>query len=186
MGVEINKDDFDEDQFVFNKEDFSKDDILGDKLSYYQIIQIINNNILKTKFIAKVLSKNNSKIYILKKIDFTVSKDDMDKEFKILTNLKNNNIVKYYKWFNDNGNIYIIKECYNCDNLVDIVNAYNPLNKTIDVKLLWNILWQCLSGLKYLHEKNIVHKNIFKKNILLTENKIVKLNNIKYSFLKDE
>ena len=186
MGVEINKDDFDEDQFIFNKEDFSKDDILGDKLSDYQIIQIINNNILKTKFIAKVLSKKNSKIYILKKIDFTVSKNDMDKEFEILTNLKNNNIVKYYKWFNDNGNIYIIKECYNCDNLVDIVNAYNPLNKTIDVKLLWNILWQCLSGLKYLHEKNIVHKNIFKKNILLTENKIVKLNNIKYSFLKDE
>ena len=70
MGVEINKDDFDEDQFIFNKEDFSKDDILGDKLSDYQIIQIINNNILKTKFIAKVLSKNNSKIYILKKINF--------------------------------------------------------------------------------------------------------------------
>ena len=186
MGVEINKDDFDEDHFVFNKEDFSKDEILGDKLSDYQIIQIINNNILKTKFIAKVLSKKNSKIYILKKIDFTVSKDDMDKEFEILSNLKNNNIVKYYKWFNDNGNIYIIKECYNCDNLVDIVNAYNPLNKTIEVKLLWNILWQCLSGLKYLHEKNIVHKNIFKKNILLTENKIVKLNNIKYSFLKDD
>ena len=77
MGVQLDKDDFGEEQFVFEQEDFSKDDILGDKLSYYQIIQIINNNILKTKFIAKVLSKNNSKIYILKKIDFTVSKDDI-------------------------------------------------------------------------------------------------------------
>ena len=93
MGVEINKDDFDEDQFIFNKEDFSKDDILGDKLSDYQIIQIINNNILKTKFIAKVLSKKNSKIYILKKIDFTVSKNDMDKEFEILTKLSNGSMI---------------------------------------------------------------------------------------------
>ena len=186
MGVEIDKNDFDEDHFVFNNEDFSKDDILGDKLSDYQIIQIIDNDREKTKFIAKVLSKKNSKLYILKKINYTVSKDDMDKEFEILTNLKNNNIVKYYRWFNDNGNIYIIKECYNCDNLVDIVNGYNSINKTIEVKLLWNILWQCLSGLKYLHEKNIIHKNIYKKNILLTENKIVKLNNIKYSFLKDD
>ena len=158
MGVQIDKNDFDEDQFAFNKEDFWKDDILGDKLSDYQIIQIIDNDREKTKFIAKVLSKKNSKIYILKKINYTVSKDDMDKEFEILTNLKNNNIVKYYRWFNDNGNIYIIKECYNCDNLVDIVNGYNSINKTIEVKLLWNILWQCLSGLKYLHEKNIIHK----------------------------
>ena len=186
MGIEIGKNDLDEDQFVFNKEDFSKDDILGDKLSEYQIMQIINNDREKTKFIAKVLSKKNSKIYILKKINFAICKDDMDKEFEILTNLKNNNIVKYYKWFNDNENIYIIKECYNCNNIVDIVNANISSHKTIEVKLLWNIFWQCLSGLKYLHEKNIVHKNIYKKNILLTEDKIVKLNNIKYSFLKDE
>ena len=59
-----------------------------------------------------------------------------------------------------------------------IQNDYNSLNKAIDIKLLWSILWQCLSGLKYLHEKNIVHKNIYLKNILMTEDKIIKLNNI--------
>ena len=185
MGVQLDKDDFGEEQFVFEQEDFSKDDIFGDKLSEYQILTIMSKLGEKTKFVAKSLSKKNSKVYILKKIDLTPSKEDMDKEFKILTNLNHNNIVKYYTWFNDKGNIYIIKECYNCNNLVDIYNAYNSLNKVIDIKLLWNILWQCLSGLKYLHEKNIIHKKVYLKNILMTENKIVKLNNMQYSFEKD-
>ena len=186
MGVQLDKDDFGEEQFVLEQEDFSKDDILGDKLSEYQILTIMNKFEKKTKFIAKSLSKKNSKVYILKKIDLTPNREDMDKEFKILTNLNHNNIVKYYTWFNDKGNIYIIKECYNCNNLDDISKAYNSLNKVIDIKLLWNILWQCLSGLKYLHEKNIIHKKVNLKNILMTENKIVKLNNMQYSFEKDQ
>ena len=73
MGVEMDKDNFREDQFNFNLKDFSKDDILGDKLSEYQILKMVEStsNISKgkkLKFNAKVLSKKNSKIYLLKKI----------------------------------------------------------------------------------------------------------------------
>ena len=183
MGVEMDKDNFREDQFNFNLKDFSKDDILGDKLSEYQILKMVEStsNISKgkkLKFNAKVLSKKNSKIYLLKKIRETPTKEQMNEQFEILANLNNNNIAKYYKWSNDEGNIYIIKEFYKCNSLNIIQNDYNSLNKAIDIKLLWSILWQCLSGLKYLHEKNIVHKNIYLKNILMTEDKIIKLNNI--------
>ena len=100
MGVEMDKDNFREDQFNFNLKDFSKDDILGDKLSEYQILKMVEStsNISKgkkLKFNAKVLSKKNSKIYLLKKIRETPTKEQMNEQFEILANLNNNNIAKY-------------------------------------------------------------------------------------------
>ena len=178
MGVEMIKDRYGEDQLVLSNEDFYNDDVMGDRFSSYDIMKKIKST--KT-FVAKVMSKKNSKIYVLKQLRNDQSKEKAIQEFQILSKLNHPNIIKYFKMFNEDGKIYFVKEYVDNGSLKNIKEAYNSINKPIEVNTLWNIFMQCLAGLDYLHNNNIIHKNISLNNILMNENKVIKIDDIQFN-----
>ena len=94
--------------------------------------------------------------------------------------MKNNecpNIVKHYKCFNNNNSFYIINEYLDNGDLLNYMKAHKSLEQKIEEKTLWYIFLQCAASLKYIHSKNIIHRNIKLDNIYITNNKIVKLGN---------
>ena len=186
MGVEIVKDRFGEDQLVLSNDDFYNDDVMGDKFSDYKIIQILRKD--NKEYLAKVSSNNNYKIYILKRYDLEKSKinseqEVINKEFQIYKNLNHQNIIKYYKCFKEGNNLYIVKEYAENGALENIKVAHNILEKPINEKTLWNIFMQCMSGLEYLHKEKLIHGNISPFNILMDENKVIKLDDMKMPFI---
>ena len=187
MGVELIKDRYGEDRFVISNEDFYDDKKMGENFSDFDTLKIINSN--NYKIVTKVFSKKNSKIYVRKKIDCNINQinqKDINEEFEKLKSLDHHNIVKYYKSFIKDNSLYFIEQYIDNGGLDNLVNAYESLNKPIETKLLWNIFMQCISGLKYLHDKNIIHKNICLENILMNENTEIKLDDIQFSFILDE
>ena len=178
MGVEMIKDRFGEDQLVLSNEDFYNDDVMGDRFSSYDIMKKIKST--KT-FVAKVMSKKNSKINVLKQLRNDQSKEKAIQEFQILSKLNHPNIIKYFKMFNEDGKIYFVKEYVDNGSLKNIKEAYNSINKPIEVNTLWNIFMQCLAGLDYLHNNNIIHKDISLNNILMNENKVIKIDDIQFN-----
>ena len=187
MGVELIKDRYGEDRFVISNEDFYDDKKMGENFSDFDTLKIINSN--NYKIVTKVFSKKNSKIYVRKKIDCNINQinqKDINEEFEKLKSLYHHNIVKYYKSFIKDNSLYFIEQYIDNGGLDNLVVAYESLNKPIETKLLWNIFMQCISGLKYLHDKNIIHKNICLENILMNENTEIKLNDIQFSFILDE
>ena len=175
MGVEMIKDRFGEDQLVLSNEDFYNDDVMGNSFSDYDIMKIIKSDSDRYKFVAKVVSKKNSKIYVLKQLK---DANQIDQKFQILRNINHPNIIKSFKWFNDNGNVYIVKEYIDNGGLVNLVEAYKSIEKPIETNTLWNIFMQCMTGLDFLHRNNIIHKKLTLNNILMTENKVIKLDDI--------
>ena len=175
------KSNYAEEQYILDEEDFSVYDIIGNQFSDFEILNIISSKI--DKFVAKVISKKNSKIYLMKKLNYNHEKKQMDEEFKKFKNLNHKNIIKYYEWFQYDGSIYIIEEYIDDGNLKDLEEIYQSLNKIIDINIMWSLLYQCISGLKYLHDNNIIHNNISLENILIANNKVIKLNNINFSFM---
>ena len=169
---------------VLTDEDFYNDDIMGNKFEDYEILQVITkkNNY---GFFAKVRSKINSKIYAMKKIksEFIQNEYNLNDELNILKNMKNPNTTKYFKGFYQNQSLYIIYEYMNNNDLEGFLNAYISLNKPIETNTLWNIFMQCISSLKYIHDNNIIHRNITLTNIFMSENKIIKLGDFRFSFL---
>ena len=151
MGVEMIKDRFGEDQLVLSNEDFYNDDIMGNSFSDYDIMKIINSDSDRYKFVAKVVSKKNSKIYVIKQLK---DANQIDQKFQLLKNINHPNIIKTFKWFNDNGNVYIVKEYVDNGGLASLVEAYNSIEKPIETNTLWNIFMQCMAGLDYLHRNN--------------------------------
>ena len=187
MGVELIKDRYGEDRFVISNEDFYDDKKMGENFSDFDTLKIINSN--NYKIVTKVYSKKNSKIYVRKKIDCNINQinqKDINEEFEKLKSLDHHNIVKYYKSFIKDNSLYFIEQYIDNGGLDNLVVAYESLNKPIETKLLWNIFMQCISGLKYLHDKNIIHKNICIENILMNENTEIKLDDIQFSFILDE
>ena len=178
MGVEMIKDRYGEDQLVLSNEDFYNDDVMGDRFSSYDIMKKIKS--AKT-FVAKVMSKKNSKIYVLKQLRNDQSKEKAIQEFQILSKLNHPNIIKYFKMFNEDGKIYFVKEYVDNGSLKNIKEAYNSIDKPIEVNTLWNIFMQCMAGLDYLHNNNIIHKNISLNNILMNENKVIKIDDIQFN-----
>ena len=179
MGVEMIKDRYGEDQLVLSNEDFYNDDVMGDKFSNYDIMKIIKSN--TGNFLAKVISKKNSKIYVLKQFRQNQDQQKLVQEFQILNKLNHSNIIKYFKWFNEDGKVYFVKEYVDNGSLKNLKEAYRSINKPIEENTLWNIFMQCMAGLDYLHSNNIVHKNLKSNNILMNENKVIKIDDIQFN-----
>ena len=179
MGVEMIKDRYGEDQLVLSNEDFYNDDVMGDKFSNYDIMKIIKSN--TGNFLAKVISKKNSKIYVLKQFRQNQDQQKLVQEFQILNKLNHSNIIKYFKWFNEDGKVYFVKEYVDNGSLKNLKEAYRSINKPIEENTLWNIFMQCTAGLDYLHSNNIVHKNLKSNNILMNENKVIKIDDIQFN-----
>ena len=179
MGVEMIKDRYGDDQLVLSNEDFYNDDVMGDRFSSYDIMKIIKSK--NNSFVAKVISKKNSKIYVLKQFKQDQNLQQALKEFQILNKLNHPNIIKYFKCFNENGKIYFVKEYVDNGSLENIQKAYDSINKPIEENTLWNIFMQCMAGLEYLHNCNIIHKKISLGNILMNENKVIKIDDIQFN-----
>ena len=106
----------------------------------------------------------------------------LENEIKILTNTNHPNIIKLYKVMNDAQNTkytYLILEYCNGGSLQNNLDQYkSKYKKPFSVKLVQKIMKNILSGLKYLHDKGIIHRDLKLDNILVKYQNEIDLQNI--------
>ena len=130
----------------------------------YEIIKKIGSGPLGSVYKAKnVYLKNIVAIKIIKK-----SKDSNDDELNIkeqiniLKKLSHPNIVKIYEFYITDNNYQLITEYCKKE-------FFKYIKRSFTEKQLAVIFYQILSGLSYLHEQKIIHRNIKLKNIMILE-----------------
>lgn len=92
-------------------------------------------------------------------------------EIIILNQLDHENIVKFFGYNHDNENLNIFMEVLHEGSLFNLINKSHNLNEHV-VRFLTS---QILQGLKYLHDKNIIHRDIKSLNILLDKDLKLKI-----------
>ena len=93
-------------------------------------------------------------------------------EIKIMQKLRNNkHIVKLLEAFENEKYYFIIMENVVGGNLFNAINKMGKLPES----LAKNIFRQLIETIKYIHSKNIVHRDIKPDNILLNLNNNIKL-----------
>ena len=189
MEFEIIKGQKGKEHMGFNKEGFNEDSLMGEKPSDFEFLQVLGEG--GQGHVYKVYSLINHKIYAMKIIDLEIKEEITEEQKKEKETIKKNivneiellkkcehpNIVKYYKSFKEKNKIYIIMEYFDNGDLDTYINVLKYLEKKNEINKdkLWNIFYQCMSGLSYLHSSNIVHRDIKPSNIFMSKNKIIKI-----------
>ena len=138
--------------------------------------------------VLKMKSKINGQIYAVKIVEKPKEKYDeikLKREKYIMESLSHSNIVNLYVTFEEGNYIYFVSEFIQGVNLEQYIRIFinkNP-NKHIEQNRIIYIFKQILIGLKYLHEKGILHRDIKPDNILIDINNNIKITDFGISAL---
>uniref|UniRef100_A0A0D9VXY6 Protein kinase domain-containing protein n=1 Tax=Leersia perrieri TaxID=77586 RepID=A0A0D9VXY6_9ORYZ len=98
----------------------------------------------------------------------------LEQEIALLSQFEHENIVQYYgtdkKWFYEESKLYIFIELVTQGSLSSLYQKYKLRDSQVSAYTR-----QILKGLVYLHERNVVHRDIKCANILVHANGSVKL-----------
>ncbi|RMC04521.1 hypothetical protein DUI87_18967 [Hirundo rustica rustica] len=98
-------------------------------------------------------------------------REKIDKEIELHRMLNHRHIVQFYHYFEDRENIYILLEYCSRRSMAHILKARKVLTEP-EVRYY---LRQIVSGLKYLHEQEILHRDLKLGNFFINENMELKL-----------
>ncbi|XP_022747502.1 mitogen-activated protein kinase kinase kinase 1-like [Durio zibethinus] len=94
----------------------------------------------------------------------------LEHEIALLSQFEHENIVQYYGTDKDESKLYIFLELVTKGSLLNLYQKYNLRDSQVSAYTR-----QILHGLKYLHDRNVVHRDIKCANILVDASGSVKL-----------
>lgn len=94
----------------------------------------------------------------------------LEQEIALLSQFEHENIVRYYGTARDESNLYIFLELMTKGSLANLYQTYHLKDSQVS-----SYTRQILSGLKYLHDRNVLHRDIKCANILVDASGMVKL-----------
>ena len=164
---------------------FIPENNIGKSPEDFSILEILNKK--ENNFVAKIKSKLNNKIYIMKRIEKKQENTKyIEREKFFIKNLNNVNIAKYYTDFEENNFLYLITEYVNNGDLMQMINSIKNKNYKITEEKLIKIMLQCLKALSYLNYCGIIFCGLKPDRILLDNDFNIKLTNFKYATIYDE
>ena len=151
---------------------------IGNRVEDFEILQTLGKG--SYGYVAKVKSNINKQIYAMKMIDFSLIKNqeeiDLTKnEIEIIKTLKSPHIIRFYNSFEEKGKYYILMEFINNGDMKGYILVHQNMKMQIPENELWELFYQCMSGLVCIHKMNIIHRDIKPANLFLTDNKTVKI-----------
>ena len=137
----------------------------GDPDKYYKKIKDLGSGSYGSVYKAKnIIMENTVAIKMIEKVQENMI-DDMEikNEINILKTLSHPNIVKIYEFFDTPLYYYLVTEyCKKGELFAYITNVYNERQLAI-------LFYQVFSGLCYLHEKKILHRDLKLENLMISE-----------------
>ena len=143
----------------------------------YSIIQNLGHGAFGAAY--KVQNKNDNQIYVMKKLSVEMaSREDiakMENEAKILSSVNSEYVVKYYESFYSEHSFNIVMEFCDGSDLKKYIKEHKSQNKLIEKDKIFDFILEICEGLKEIHSKNLIHRDLKPDNIFLTKDLKVKI-----------
>ena len=106
-----------------------------------------------------------------KEVDDDLVKKTMKRELKMLQKLHHPNVVDFQEAYKRKGNLYLVFEFVD-KNLLELLQEHP---QGLDPNLIRHLIYQLCKAIKYMHDQNIIHRDVKPENLLITENMELKL-----------
>ncbi len=143
------------------------DELIGQRIGGYEILDEIGRGGMATVFRAQQVSMN--RIVAIKVLPRQFLNDDtylqrFNREVRIISRLEHRNIVPVHDYGEHNGQPYIVMR-YMSGGSVDDLLAHGPL----PFKQIASIVSQIAPALDYAHSKHVLHRDIKPSNVLMDD-----------------
>ena len=129
--------------------------------NYYNITGKIRSGTFA--HVYRGINKQDGITYAIKQIPKTNSQESLEVEVKILSESDHPNIINLWDKLEDARNWYIVmQECTGGD-LFDHIQSEGPFSDS----MARSIFEQIAKAVKYLHSRNICHRDVKLENVLL-------------------
>ncbi|NXL94209.1 NEK3 kinase, partial [Alectura lathami] len=140
----------------------------------YKVLKVLGEGSFGRALLVQ--HKISDQKYAMKEIRLPMSSSDVEnsrKEAILLAKMKHPNIVAYKESFEADGHLYIVMEYCDDGDLMQKIKHQRGKLFPEDTILHW-FVQMCL-GVRHIHEKRVLHRDIKSKNVFLTQNGKVKL-----------
>ena len=127
---------------------------------FYSIVELIEDNVYLCEDLklggelkcVRIIDKEKNPVFL------------SEGKIKMLVSLDSPNVIKIFDIFEDDYNVFIVHDY--CPEK-DVFNFIQKYKNDINEEIIRNIIKEVLTGINYLHQKGIVHKNINPSKILV-------------------
>ena len=111
-------------------------------------------------------------------------KENALNEVRILASIDNPSIVSYKEAFYDDysSSLCLVMELLEGGSLQELIDRNKKIKQSISEALVWHYIVQMCSGLKVLHDRNILHRDIKCANVFMdSDGETVKIGDMNVS-----
>ncbi|KAI4898149.1 hypothetical protein NFI96_023062, partial [Prochilodus magdalenae] len=145
-------------------------------MNEYELIRQIGHGAFGKALLAKERS-GNTRPCVIKQISWSRmsprEREASKKEVTLLSKMKHPNIVAFFKSFNERNSLYIVMEYCDGGDLMKKITMQR--GQPFPEEQIVNWFVQICLGLKHIHDRKVLHRDIKAQNIFLTQEGKVKL-----------
>ncbi|XP_049449978.1 serine/threonine-protein kinase Nek5-like isoform X2 [Epinephelus fuscoguttatus] len=139
-------------------------------MNNYEVIRQIGEGAFGKAFLVQDRGGRGDRQCVVKQINLRKmsarEKEGSKKEVTLLSKMKHPNIVSFISSFQERGSLYIVMEFCDGGDLMKKINMQRGVFFTEQQVVDWFI--QICLGLKHIHDRKILHRDIKAQNIFLT------------------
>eukprot|EP00913_Durusdinium_trenchii_P007802 g7323.t1 len=128
--------------------------------------------------VRRVRRKGTDDVYALKtmqKMEVMSGQliEQVEREIMVQQNLKHENVLRLFKHFEDEDNVYLLLEYCAKGELYQLLRTQK--GRKFNEQTSRHFFVQLVRGLKYLHSHQIVHRDLKPENLLITHDDVLKI-----------
>jgi|GEM_PF-871553 len=143
------------------------------KIGKYEILEEISHGSITSVY--KAYQPDLKRVILIKKLhQKLVNEEDIRERFfreaQVYAQINHPNIVSVFDFHSSEEGTYLVLEFIKGSSLAELING-----KPFPLEVTFALINEILKGLKYAHDKGIVHRDIKPDNLLISEDGLVKV-----------
>ncbi|XP_034006185.1 serine/threonine-protein kinase Nek5-like [Trematomus bernacchii] len=140
------------------------------EMENYEVVRLIGEGAFGKAFLVAERGAGGDRRCVVKQINLTKmsarEKEASAKEVTLLSKMRHPNIVSFFSSFQERGSLFIVMEFCDGGDLMKRISMQRGVFFTEEQVISW-FLQICL-GLKHIHDRKVLHRDIKAQNIFLT------------------